>query len=211
MDASLTRLPQEELQRHVREQCNFLTTSAEAFDRGRVAEAKRLATTLRVLLHTGRYKGKEAPPLLRLLVDLPSQAFPCVNETVPREDAIVDAFHLYAVGGSHLEAITTVSSRTAPFAAWWVEPCDVYQGFTITRQSAVLALANRGGGAHVDPDESTDYRQFAELGALGWQAFTLGDPASAQLDPVLNNPLPAIVRATTAEVLTYLHSAGLAP
>ena len=49
-DAKYTK-PVEELWIHLREGVHFLRVSAAAFDQGFEAEAKRLATTIRVLVH----------------------------------------------------------------------------------------------------------------------------------------------------------------
>src|ERR1700730_8897144 len=47
----MPRQTQVDLERHLREQHQFLLRSAAAFDQGFEAEAKRLATVIRVLLH----------------------------------------------------------------------------------------------------------------------------------------------------------------
>jgi hypothetical protein len=40
-----------DLDKHLDEHIGFLTSSAESFDKGYVSEAKRMAMSLRVLLH----------------------------------------------------------------------------------------------------------------------------------------------------------------
>ena len=49
----MSKIPQspDELMRHLHENIGFLLASCKEFDKGSFAEAKRLATTLRVLLH----------------------------------------------------------------------------------------------------------------------------------------------------------------
>ncbi|PKM42871.1 MAG: hypothetical protein CVV03_09425 [Firmicutes bacterium HGW-Firmicutes-8] len=44
----------QELEEHLREQLEFLELSAESYDRGKDGEAKRLASTIRVLVHETR-------------------------------------------------------------------------------------------------------------------------------------------------------------
>src|SRR5208282_5140661 len=49
----MTKVPQsaEDLRRHLSEQVGFLESSCAGFDRGNEAEAKRIAASLRILLH----------------------------------------------------------------------------------------------------------------------------------------------------------------
>ncbi len=48
----------EDLLIHLKDSCDFMEISCRAFDDGYVGEAKRLATTLRVLLHDTQNRNR---------------------------------------------------------------------------------------------------------------------------------------------------------
>lgn len=194
-------IPREELIEHLREQMYFLGSSAAAFDAGATLEAKRLAVALRVVLHD----TTNSRSVLGQLCDVASLQFPCVNQS-PASAAPGTAFSfggMYYFAGDRLIAKTAMSGRTVGFSDWWNETCNFTQSISISRRLAVLALANKGGGAHVDPRARNDYRRIAELHELGWTLVEGSDESSTK-DTPLNNPLPQIVRAASAEVLELL-------
>ena len=72
-------------------------------------------------------------------------------------------------------------------------------GETFARKELVLALANKDGGAHVDPQLDERYASLSRLNSLGWQVQT-GD---IRLPPD-NSVVAANVRQIAYELLTSL-------
>lgn len=189
------------LEKHLEEQVSYLQSNAAAYDQGHEHFSKLLAVTLRNLL----YDSRVSHSLLGQMVDLTVQRFPCVNQEPVGDNVVAATGGMFLIGEGagaiRTFAKTEVSQRTAPFPEWWWETCVVSSGTRVTRRSAVLALANQGGGAHVDLRTDSDYRQIVEFNSLGWAQVSDEQPIPTP-ENALNNPLPAIVRATTAEVLT---------
>ncbi len=48
------------------------------------------------------------------------------------------------------------------------------RGHTFTRKDIVPALANKEGGAHVDPNISDEYANLTRFNSQGWKVMTSG-------------------------------------
>lgn len=66
---------------------------------------------------------------------------------------------------------------------------------SFTRRDLTLALANKEGGAHVDPELEPGYAALSRNGSLGW--VLVDDAGERQL---LESPVPASVRLIAHEV-----------
>jgi len=194
-------LPRKELIDHLQEQVRFLSRSTQAFDAGDRAEAKRMAATVRTLLHqTGTSHG-----LVWQLRSPEDTLMSCVGVTDPAKPApLISSGPLLTIGFT--ERGVTYFPRTdaitsQPFITWWDEIVHVVRAIEFSRRDCVLLLANKGGGAHVDPAMSNLYRRVVVENELGWSTTTeVEDPM--KIDP--NNPLPEMMRAIAAEVLVTL-------
>jgi hypothetical protein len=156
--------PKEQLLLKLREQMDLLHTSVTAFYNGHFAEALRIATSIRVLVHeTGGSK-----PLLKLIrPDGLTLQIPAYTEGARLgEDEVI----LFAVGirlGPATSVAPAVDVHSSHYSvttvgAWWERPVFRFQSkvgtqLTYSRKRVVLILANREGGAHVDPNEDPDY------------------------------------------------------
>jgi hypothetical protein len=49
------KLKYKELEDHLKEQLDFLITSCDLYDRGKLSEAKRIAATIRILFHDTKH------------------------------------------------------------------------------------------------------------------------------------------------------------
>jgi hypothetical protein len=76
-------LTNDELAAHLAEQLQFIEASADAFDKGFEGEAKRLAVTLRVLLHDTKSSRSLLGQLGRKNIDFLDTAIP-FNPTISR-------------------------------------------------------------------------------------------------------------------------------
>ncbi len=146
----MEKLSAARLQDLLSEHIDFLAASNAAFDQGYLGEAKRMAVSIRVLVHdTGKSHS-----LLGQIGDKPAM----LDTSFP-----YDPTNLFAHLG--LLVITGNSSRVTfrangddfdseltPFEIWWNatvlrEPNQP----ELSRRDLILRLANKDGGAHVDP------------------------------------------------------------
>jgi hypothetical protein len=207
-----------ELERHLTEQVSFLRRSARDFDAGDEAEAKRLALTIRTLVHDGgasksllgQLDLKESirydDTTLRR-VELP----PGLTELPPGSMVLhsgITVTRMRFGGPDAGVAFAAPLDNVAPerigppveFAQWW-EPVILtdMQGNSFSRQTFVLALANRDGGAHVDPSLDVSYAALVKANSLGRTGAGPGEEPR----PLLNIAL-ASVRQIAHELLRTL-------
>jgi hypothetical protein len=167
------RLPQsrEELEAQLAEQLDFLTHSADRFDRGVIAEAKRLALAIRILV----YDSKSSQSVLGQLGRKVGTEF--FDSTTPYDStSAADHWGLVvaAFGGGFPSFVAPLDGALTPgrwtdFDTWWngVVFRDA-QRREITRGELVLAVANQDGGAHVDPALREVYAALSRQNSLGW-------------------------------------------
>jgi len=148
----------------LREQIGLLRTSLDAFYGGNSAESLRIATIIRVLVHE---TGKSKPLLKQARPNgLDLQIREQVDEGRPGQEELIR----FVVGirmGPGPAVAPAVDLRSSHYSlssvgAWWGRtvftfPSRVGPQVIYTRKRVVLILANREGGAHVDPDEDPDY------------------------------------------------------
>jgi hypothetical protein len=219
------------------QQVAFLNSSAKAYDAGEEAEAKRLAVTLRVLLHDTR----NSVSLLKHLGIKGQLSF--VNTVVP--DLLPGAIVVF--DGGLCSARKTLGqgagTRFVPplggdplrnrqprqcFEDWWEKPVlHDQEENEFSRKSLVRAVADQDGGAHVDAQLETAYaaltrgnsmRMTTERGTTedGWEVVmggTFGGPGVSVEPPthgdaIENSIALASIRQIAFEVLTGL--AGVA-
>lgn len=157
-----------ELEELFAEQIQFLEASAMAFDQGFEGEAKRLAVTVRVLLHDtdrshallGQINKK---PALFWDTALPNEAG---NQTP--HGGLVFA----AIGGRESKYVAMLDdvpqNRQIPFDEWWnakVFSDDRHE--TLSRRDLILIAANQDGGAHVDPALDEIYARLSKDNSMG--------------------------------------------
>ncbi len=193
-----------DLIRKVREQVDLLRLLGETFDGGQRVVGYPLATTIRVLVHdTGRSHA-----LLALLGELSTMPFPDTS-------APIDPSNLLAQGGLVLKKMTVgtgmewvprsevpvpapgAEPRDVPFRSWW--DTDVMKdssGTLWSRSRVVLSVANKEGGAHVDPAQPVDVRAIEEENSMGW---TYHDPIIGD-QPMSRGPLMPSIRQIAYEL-----------
>lgn len=158
----MAKVPQtrDELENHLKEQLAFLRASASSYDAGFKGEAKRLAVVARVLLHdTANSKS--------LLGQLALKAIPFCDTSYDFDpDKYFHSFHGLAMmrvgtatGGEFIPRCAAPPKpppweplKWVRFEQWWGRVVIVdAQANQFTREGLVLALSNKEGGAHVDP------------------------------------------------------------
>ena len=166
-------LTAEELETHLYEQLEFLEASADAYDRGSVAEAKRIAVVARVLCHGSRTSHA-------LLSQLGRHDGQYLSTAIPHEPTNI-ATHsgLTAMGlggeeqGYFAPLDETPIHHWLPFDQWWNETIMVDDRRNkLTRRDLVLTAANQDGGAHVDPSLDERYARITKENSLAWVVQT---------------------------------------
>lgn len=164
----------QELLSHLEDIIGFIEASSLAFDAGKTGEAKRLAVSIRVLLHD----TKNSKSLLGLLGWKDGHSF--FNTATPYDPKNLMSHHgLVGLriggdsGGSYYAPLGDgPPSRTykfVKFPEWWNESVIVdgkKQKFN--RRELVLALSNKDGGAHVDPELDEAYANLTRKNTIGW-------------------------------------------
>ncbi|MDT5029679.1 MAG: hypothetical protein QOE61_6673 [Micromonosporaceae bacterium] len=176
----------EELLELFEEQIEFLEWSNAAFDDGRLAEAKRLSLPLRVLFHhtTRSHALLNQLGLNKTLTWVDSAGMPDPRNLLPEwglvqagihiEDGKGTASYRAPLGDRPQTRIRTKSllvpcGSRIPLDEWWTEPVvKDADGTLFSRKDFIMALANKEGGAHVDPEILESYNKIANLNSLGW-------------------------------------------
>jgi hypothetical protein len=184
---------------HLAEQLRFLETSCDSYDSGNDSEAKRLATTLRLLLH-------DTPSSKSLLGQLGMKERPFWNSALQNIDGNVYTFsaltamHSGPEGSKYVAHLDDVKgARASDFNSWWGEVIFIDKDqSTITRRELVLSIANKDGGSHIDPVLDEKYAKLSRKGSLNWIEHTPtgGTP--------LRPPERAAIRQIAHEVLKTL-------
>jgi hypothetical protein len=190
-----------DLIKHLDEQMQFLKTSSDLFDQRKTAEAKRLGTTVRILVHdTSRSRSllgqlglKSALHFIDTSLEperLEPVRLPDGRYAVTRrKDAGLATIRLStaAISGFAAALGDRPRRRLAPFEAWWTDPIlRDGQGKEFARRDLVLALAHLDGGAHVDPELPAAYAALTRSNSLGWEIDRGGELLSLE-SPVLAN------------------------
>lgn len=167
------------------EQIEFLERSNELFDQGHLSEAKRMAVPLRVLFHhtaSNNPRGSHALinqlGLENTLTWVATAGRPDPRNWMPTFGLIQQGITIEdGKGTPHYRAplddfrpalmrTTIVLPRGSRlyFEMWWTDPVvKDADGTLFSRKDFVLALVNKEGGAHIDPEILESYDKIVEL------------------------------------------------
>jgi len=140
---------------------DFLRVSLGAFYSGNFAEAVRIATSLRVLVHESR----TSKPLLAQAVPNGLELPILGNiEERPSEEQVASFALGVRIGTTVAPAVDLGSAhyKSNMVGAWWNRTVFTFRSrlgiqLVYKRKQVVLILANREGGAHVDEHQDPDY------------------------------------------------------
>ncbi len=201
----------DQLERLLREQLRYLHNSAQLYDKGNYAEAKRLAVSIRVLVHD----TKSSKSLLGQL-GLKTNRF--LDTAIQRSSNVITAYLGLVstfMNGREVEFVPLYDStkgaiRLLDFNTWWTIPIFIDdQGRAISRRDLVLVAANQDGGAHVDPEIDSTYVRLARGSSLdhlrfngrSWEAIPNAESAALRqiaheilitLQPDISPPMPSM-------------------
>ncbi len=168
-----------ELLRHLEEQIGFLQRSAHAYDNGFTGEAKRMARTIRALVHDTSQSASLLTSLGKKGIQFYSTAATIDNGKSMSTNRLV------AVKLS-TNKCTSEASYYAPlddrplfvdvnkkmvFRQWWNEIIIIDKMRNeFSRKDLVLSVSNKDGGAHIDPELDEAYAALTRYHSLGWAA-----------------------------------------
>jgi hypothetical protein len=196
----MTELTSQELQEHLKEQLEFIESSATSFDNGFESEIKRLAVSVRVLVHD----TTKSTSLLTLLgqknVDFVDTSIPFDENNKMTHSSLVQM----SLGNRASKVLPILDdgpfTRTASFELWWNGIVFVDKNRNeFSRKDIVLSLANKEGGAHVDKKLDRKYSELRKNNSLGWFDVTADGKQTPSSDQV-----PATMRQIAHEVLKTL-------
>lgn len=216
----------EELRELLAEQIAFLRSSASAYDRGDLPEAKRLATTVSTLVN----KTRTSDPLLAQMGLLEEMLFISYAEPLEFRYPKVALVMIMAntdTGVSFTPLCNSQFARFQPFhwisfPSWWTEE-PIYQVTmpdesvaTLNRLDLVRYLRSKDGGSHIDADlDAEAYERLSRTAETGVRGYSNGHMAgiiaSDQGDgePILDGHL-AVMRHIAWEVEQSIIQMGLA-
>jgi hypothetical protein len=175
---------------YLREQVEFLRASAASYDAGFEGEARRLATTIRVLVHDTKSSHS-------LLGQMGLKDRIRWTDTSLEPDPPWVASHgglamtVLSPGGSrYLPVLDRLSERRirepVAFDEWWTkEIVSDEHGDALTRRRFVLTTANETGGAHVDPKLNVAYERL--VASSSYPGVESSTPRSEMGDIALAN------------------------
>ncbi|MGE5288360.1 MAG: hypothetical protein ACM3ML_14420 [Micromonosporaceae bacterium] len=204
------KLPRAEIEQQLEAHLEFIAASCRAYDAGFKDEAKRLAVSLRAICHeTARSHSLLVQLDLIKTMMFPNTATPVISWAEPGNPAkSVAPWGLGLVGvkivvGTGVEYEPPLGRRSpprinppVPFTSWWNNPVMRGGDVTWSRETLVLALANKDGGAHVDPELDEDYYRLSRLNLLGVRYIE-----ARGITDVPGNPAAAAVRQIAYELL----------
>jgi hypothetical protein len=188
----------------LKDQLELLHMLGEAFDSGARVVAYPLATTIRVLVHqTG-----SSHALLAQLGELSKMRF--LDTALPidprnRLQAHGGLVLMKMISGTGIEwaprkevpPMPHAQPHEVPFRSWWES--DITrdsEGTLWSRGRMVLSIANKEGGAHIDPTQPLDIRAIGEENSMGW---TYNDSLISD-QPASNGPLLPSIRQVAHEI-----------
>lgn len=161
--------------KQLRRQLGFISRSCEMYDNGYKDEAIRIATAIRVLIHSTGSSTSLLKHLnktdIKLLTSTPEVTLPDTHSFVGLGRARVyqdktKTEYYPTLGDSYPGAYSYIGMDT-----WWNQMVMILDEKHITRKNIVLGAANKDGGAHVDSSLTDKYATLANYHSIGPLSF----------------------------------------
>lgn len=188
------KLNSQELLEHWDDQLSFIQSSIQQFDKGIENEARRIATSLRVMFH----ETSRSHSLIKQ-TGLKHNFLLWSSGGLYTPSNLLSSWVLLELevneSGLYYKPLSTNNIRTffLGYEDWWNEIIFDDKKNVFTRKDIVRYVANQDGGAHVDMKLDEKYAELVKHNSLGW---TDGDG-----NPVKNNPAYVAIRQIAKEVL----------
>ncbi|MGB9928012.1 MAG: hypothetical protein ACPK85_06350 [Methanosarcina sp.] len=159
------------LKSHLQQQIYFLKSSAKAYDEGYIIEAKRIATSIRILVHD----TKKSKSLLMLLKKKDIKFYdtalkPRPGNLLPTTGLVF--FQIQSGKTTYFPRLdnTHMHSCKVDFDQWWEGIIVIDKNRTqFNRSELILKMCNQDGGAHVDLKLNDKYAALSRSNSLGWK------------------------------------------
>lgn len=194
--------PNGELMQELKDQIKLVENDCSSFDNGMEIVGKRLALSLRILLH---HRG-QSQALLEQLGLRSGRYLDTAGPLNPRnmltECNLVQVRVAINQGGTDAIYIPLGDSpngdKWVPFDRWWNEPVlKDSRKRQFNRRELIQHVADTDGGAHVDPELDQAYMDLSRANSLGWRVGTSPD----NLTPLRGRPELACMRQICHELL----------
>ncbi|MES9854625.1 MAG: hypothetical protein ABW170_22645 [Candidatus Thiodiazotropha sp. L084R] len=157
--------------KQLRRQLDYISRSCEMYDNGHKDEAIRIATTIRVLIHSTRRSTSLLKHLnkddIKLLTSTPVVTATDTHTLVGlgrmrqyRDKTKTEYFP--NLGNSYPGFYSHIDMDT-----WWNQIVMILEYKRITRKDIVLDAANKDGGAHVDSSLTDKYDTLSNYHSIG--------------------------------------------
>ncbi len=151
------------LEKLLQEQIQFICRSSKSFDEGFDGEAKRLAVNVRVLLHDTKNSHSLLSQMNMKGIDFHTTSVPWDSKNLLPHHGLL-TIRMSNDGANYsanLDNIPPSFIRATSFEEWWNEIIfDDRKGNELKRRDIVLGLANKEGGAHIDPNLNSAYKEI---------------------------------------------------
>lgn len=193
------QLSPNELENHLKDQISFLEASANSFDAGAEEEAKRLAVTIRILVHNTQFSHSLLgqmeinPEFYDTSLDLDSNNILAHGGLITILNELDQSRYIPI-----LDNFPTKSVKMIDFNSWWNKPVFIdRQRRELTRKDLILTATNQDGGAHVDPSLDETYAHLSRNGLDLIANHGTGEQ-------IMDKPERAAIRQIAHEVLKTL-------
>ncbi len=197
-----------DLKDHLKEQIQFLIFSSKSYDNGFYGEAKRMAISLRILLHDTSKSHSLLAQLNKKSIKFYNLAHPYNKKNLLTTMSLISI--KTKVDGTEGEVTyEPLLDNWIPqkrqiskidFNAWWNQTViKDKEKNKFSRKDLILQVSNTDGGAHIDPELDDRYAALSRFNSLGWETVFNGKVLGFK-----NKPELASIRQITHEVLKTL-------
>jgi hypothetical protein len=189
-----------DLPERLAEHLDWLRASAEGFDVGRVSEAKRIATSIRSLVHT----TNSSASLLSQMELRESMTWRSSVE-MGRSDGTSHADGLW-VSVPNMPGFAPLRGfpgYTTDFNTWWNGSLGTIDNVELSRRYFVWHAANIDGGAHIDPLIPDHYNNLSRQGGLRPVRIN----SAGNTYPDFSDPTPSALRTICTEIVLSIEEA----
>lgn len=162
---------QTELKQHLQDQLKCLQSSADAYDAGSDWEAKRLAVSIRILLHDTKSCKSLLGQLGQKNIQFIDSSFPVIaGNSCAHSGLVMTSMSLSKEANyvAFLDEVPQGQMRSIDFDFWWTATIFIdVNGNTLSRKDIVLSIADQDGGAHVDSSLNKEYADLSRNNSLG--------------------------------------------
>jgi hypothetical protein len=194
------KLKYKELEDHLKEQLDFLITSCDLYDRGKLSEAKRIAATIRILFHDTKHSRSLLGQLEKKENKFYSTNLPLIEKTLGTYSGLT----LIGMKGQNTIYYPKLDEMQfginwLTFESWWDEIIfrDKFNNL-ISRCELIKTSTNQDGGAHVDEALDEIYYNLAKNNSLATHIF------DGENKDHIPHPEKAAIRQIGHEVLKTL-------